>query len=149
MDKLGTIYGVGVGPGDVDLLSVKAYRLVRGAKHVAFFRKAGRAGHARKIVAPLLDDDVIEFPMEYPVTTEIPVSDQRYGSFYLNFMKIAVITFNPYVMKVKMLLSYARVTLSSMAHSCIFMNVSNKFLLLRSCQRLRGCQQRGQQQAYP
>ena len=85
MDKLGTIYGVGVGPGDVDLLSVKAYRLVRGAKHVAFFRKAGRAGHARKIVAPLLDDDVIEFPMEYPVTTEIPVSDQRYGQLLSEF----------------------------------------------------------------
>ena len=87
MVKRGTIYGVGLGPGVVDLLSVRADRLVRGAKHVAFFRKAGRAGHARQIAAPLLADDVIEFPMEYPVTTEIPLSDPRYNQILSAFYK--------------------------------------------------------------
>ena len=85
MVKRGTIYGVGLGPGVVDLLSVRADRLVRGAKHVAFFRKAGRAGHARQIAAPLLADDVIEFAMEYPVTTEIPLSDPRYNQILSHF----------------------------------------------------------------
>ena len=46
----GTIYGVGIGPGDPDLMSVKADRLVRNARHVAFFRKKGRTGQARQIV---------------------------------------------------------------------------------------------------
>ncbi|MEP5001718.1 MAG: SAM-dependent methyltransferase, partial [Paracoccaceae bacterium] len=46
----GTIHGVGLGPGDADLMSVRADRLLRGAKHVAFFRKAGRSGQARRIV---------------------------------------------------------------------------------------------------
>ena len=85
MTKTGTIYGVGLGPGALDLLSVRADRLVRGAKHVAFFRKAGRAGHARKLAAPLLAADVIEFAMEYPVTTEIPLTDPRYNQILSDF----------------------------------------------------------------
>ncbi len=76
----GTIHGVGLGPGAQDLMSVRADRLVRGARHVAFFRKAGRAGHARRIVDGMLRDDAVEFAMEYPVTTEIPVADPRYNA---------------------------------------------------------------------
>ena len=37
--KQGTIYGVGLGPGAVDLMSVRADRLVRSARHVAFSAK--------------------------------------------------------------------------------------------------------------
>ena len=81
----GTVYGVGLGPGDPDLLSVRADRLVRNAKHVAFFRKAGRAGQARQIVTGMLADGAIEFPMEYPVTTEIPLSDPRYNEILSGF----------------------------------------------------------------
>ena len=73
---LGTIHGVGLGPGAQDLLSVRADRLVRGTRHVAYFRKAGRAGRARRIVEGMLRDDVVEFAMEYPVTTEIPLRDR-------------------------------------------------------------------------
>ena len=76
---MGTIYGVGLGPGDPDLLSVKSDRLVRNAKHVAFFRKAGRQGQARRIADAMLPEGIIEFAMEYPVTTEIPLSDPRYN----------------------------------------------------------------------
>ena len=77
--SMGKIYGVGLGPGDPDLMSVRSARLVRGAKHVAFFRKAGRKGQARQIVEGMLSADAIEIPMEYPVTTEIPVEDPRYN----------------------------------------------------------------------
>ncbi len=76
----GTIHGVGLGPGAPDLLSVRADRLVRGARHVAYFRKAGRPGQARRIAEGMLRADAIELPMEYPVTTEIPVSDPRYNA---------------------------------------------------------------------
>ncbi|OAN80858.1 precorrin-2 C(20)-methyltransferase [Jannaschia sp. EhC01] len=75
----GKIYGVGLGPGDPDLMSVRADRLVRGCKHIAFFRKLGRSGRARTIVNGMLREDAIEFAMEYPVTTEIPLSDPRYN----------------------------------------------------------------------
>jgi precorrin-2/cobalt-factor-2 C20-methyltransferase len=79
MSRTGTIYGVGLGPGAPDLLSVRADRLVRNGRHIAYFRKAGRSGHARRIAQGLLRDDAIELAMEYPVTTEIPLSDPRYN----------------------------------------------------------------------
>lgn len=81
----GRVYGVGLGPGDPELMSVKADRLLRSAKHVAFFRKAGRAGRARKIVDGMLRADVVEFAMEYPVTTEIPLNDPRYNEVLSGF----------------------------------------------------------------
>ena len=87
MKKMGKIYGVGVGPGAIDLLSVRADKLVREAKYIAVFRKAGRAGHARQIASTLLSKDVIELAMEYPITTEIPLSDQRYSEVLSEFYK--------------------------------------------------------------
>ena len=81
----GTIYGLGLGPGAADLMSVRADRLLRSARHVAFFRKAGRSGQARRIVEGLIPEGATEFPMEYPVTTEIPLSDPRYGQILSEF----------------------------------------------------------------
>jgi precorrin-2/cobalt-factor-2 C20-methyltransferase len=82
----GTIFGLGLGPGEPDLMSVRADRLLRQARHIAYFRKAGKPGQARQIAAGLLAEDVVEFPMEYPVTTEIPLEDPAYndalGPFY-------------------------------------------------------------------
>ncbi|MEW2916765.1 precorrin-2 C(20)-methyltransferase [Ruegeria sp. ANG10] len=83
----GKIYGVGLGPGDPDLMSVRADRLLRNARHVAFFRKPGRSGQARKIVNGMIPGDAVEFPMEYPVTTEIPVTDPRYNELLSAFYK--------------------------------------------------------------
>jgi precorrin-2/cobalt-factor-2 C20-methyltransferase len=80
MTTPGTIHGIGLGPGAADLMSVRADRLVRAATHVAFFRKAGRPGHARRIVEGLLRPEAVEMPMEYPVTTEIPVDDPAYAA---------------------------------------------------------------------
>jgi precorrin-2/cobalt-factor-2 C20-methyltransferase len=83
--SMGTIHGVGLGPGDPDLMSVRADRLLRSARHVAYFRKAGHAGQARKIVSGLIREDAVEFPMEYPVTTEIPLTDPRYNRLLSDF----------------------------------------------------------------
>ena len=81
----GKIYGVGLGPGNPDLMSVRANRLLRNARHVAFFRKPGSSGQARKIVDGIIPGDAVEFPMEYPVTTEIPVTDPRYNQLLAAF----------------------------------------------------------------
>ncbi|KUF12430.1 precorrin-2 C(20)-methyltransferase [Pseudoponticoccus marisrubri] len=81
----GTVHGVGLGPGDPELMSVRADRLVRGARNVAFFRKAGRRGQARGIVEGMLAPGAREIPMEYPVTTEIPLGDPRYNQLLSAF----------------------------------------------------------------
>lgn len=83
--KMGRIYGVGLGPGAQDLMSVRADRLIRGTGHIAYFRKKGRTGHARGIVEGMLMPAVVELPMEYPVTTEIPFSDPRYNLLLSEF----------------------------------------------------------------
>ncbi|MFT8674740.1 MAG: precorrin-2 C(20)-methyltransferase [Acetobacter sp.] len=76
----GKIICAGLGPGDPDLLSVRADRLIRNARHVAYFRKAGRMGEARRIVTGMLAPGVVEHAMEYPVTTELPVNSPAYRS---------------------------------------------------------------------
>lgn len=85
MTALGTLYGLGLGPGDPDLMTVRAHRLLRSATHVAYFRKAGRPGQARRIVDGLLPEGVVEHAMEYPVTTEIPVEDPAYNQALSSF----------------------------------------------------------------
>ncbi|KKW91973.1 MULTISPECIES: precorrin-2 C(20)-methyltransferase [Sphingobium] len=81
----GTIHGVGLGPGAQDLMSVRADRLIREARHIAYFRKKGKSGHARRTVEGMLRHDVVEYPMEYPVTTEIPLTDPRYNDLLSSF----------------------------------------------------------------
>lgn len=74
----GRLTGVGVGPGDPDLMTVKAVRALAGAAIVAFFRKGGQPGHARGIVEGYLRADCEEMPLAYPVTTEIPFDHPDY-----------------------------------------------------------------------
>ena len=48
-ENSGTLYGVGLGPGDPELMTLKAARILREAPVIAHFRKKGRPGHARTI----------------------------------------------------------------------------------------------------
>ena len=82
---MGKIICTGLGPGDPDLISVKSDRLIRAAAHVAYFRKAGRAGQARQIVQGMLAQGVTEYAMEYPVTTEMPFDSPQYNDALAQF----------------------------------------------------------------
>jgi precorrin-2/cobalt-factor-2 C20-methyltransferase len=82
---MGRIICCGLGPGDPDLISVRADREIRAAAHVAFFRKKGRPGQARRIVEGMLAKDVQEYPMEYPVTTELAVDSDDYVRLLADF----------------------------------------------------------------
>ncbi|MGD9916371.1 MAG: precorrin-2 C(20)-methyltransferase [Rhizobiaceae bacterium] len=67
----GKLYGVGTGPGDPELLTLKAARVLSEAHVVAHFAKAGNASNARRIVEAHARPDWIELPLLYPVTTEV------------------------------------------------------------------------------
>lgn len=82
---MGKVICAGLGPGDPELMSVKSDRVIRSAKHLAFFRKKGRAGQARTIVKDMLRADVVEYPMEYPVTTELRFDSAEYSDIMVAF----------------------------------------------------------------
>jgi len=81
----GRLYGVGVGPGDPELMTLKAARILAAAPVVAWFAKAGRTGQARSIVEGRFNPAAETLPLLYPFTTEIDVGeDYRQGmaAFY-------------------------------------------------------------------
>src|SRR6186713_1719388 len=66
----GTLWGVGLGPGDPELVSVKAARLIGAADVVAYHSARHGRSIARGIAEPYLRPGQIEEQLVYPVTTE-------------------------------------------------------------------------------
>ena len=80
----GRLTGVGVGPGDPGLLTLKAIEALHDADVVAYFAKAGNESNARTIVAKHLNG-AQELPLLYPVTTEVPKEDAAYRGAIRDF----------------------------------------------------------------
>lgn len=76
----GRLYGIGLGPGDPELMTLKAVRCLRAVPVVAYFCKKGHRGHARAIVDGFMPDPCQELRLAYPVTTEIPVHHADYAA---------------------------------------------------------------------
>lgn len=74
----GMLRVVGVGPGDPELLTLKAARVLGTAPVIAFFAKIGRQGHARAIVDGAINPAAELLRLEYPFTTEVALDNPRY-----------------------------------------------------------------------
>ncbi len=81
----GRFHVVGLGPGDPELMTLKAARVIGAAPVVAFFAKRGRIGHARTIAAPHICSGTEELRFEYPFTTEVALDDPRYRAEIVSF----------------------------------------------------------------
>jgi precorrin-2 C20-methyltransferase / precorrin-3B C17-methyltransferase len=66
----GRLFGVGVGPGDPELVTVKARRIIEAADVIAYPIARRRRGVARQVVGPYLREGQLEVALTYPVTTE-------------------------------------------------------------------------------
>ncbi|MEV1293580.1 precorrin-2 C(20)-methyltransferase [Pseudonocardia sp. NPDC049635] len=66
----GTLYGVGLGPGDPELTTIKAARLIRDADVIAYHSARHGRSIARRIAEPHLSGTAVEEALVYPVTTE-------------------------------------------------------------------------------
>ncbi|MBZ5736540.1 precorrin-2 C(20)-methyltransferase [Nocardioides mangrovi] len=65
----GRFWGVGVGPGDPELITLKAARLIGSADVVAYHAGVGKRSNARRIADALIPPGAVEEELTYPVTT--------------------------------------------------------------------------------
>lgn len=75
MKAKGRLLGLGVGPGDPELITLKALRLLQAAPVVGYFvakakASKGQGGNAFGIIEQHLTPAQVRMPLVYPVTTE-------------------------------------------------------------------------------
>lgn len=76
----GTLYGVGVGPGAPDLMTLRAARLIAGAGVIAYPTLAGAASFARSIAADLIPAGAREIIMDVPMTLDRAPAQAAYDA---------------------------------------------------------------------
>jgi precorrin-2/cobalt-factor-2 C20-methyltransferase len=82
----GTLFGVGVGPGDPELITVKAQRIIDSCAVIAYFAaRRRRRGNGFSVIEPLVKDHHQVLRLTYPVTTETVERasyEQQIADFY-------------------------------------------------------------------
>jgi len=74
----GTLYGVGVGPGDPELMTVKAWRLISTAKVIAYLAANGGESTARSIAKPFISGDCEELVIDMPMRVDPDAGQAAY-----------------------------------------------------------------------
>jgi precorrin-2/cobalt-factor-2 C20-methyltransferase len=94
----GTLYGIGVGPGDPELVTLKALRLIRACKVIAYPAPEEGPSLARQIVSPHLDgraeEIAIRMPMEearYPAQAVYDQAAAEIGARLTDGQDVAVL----------------------------------------------------------
>lgn len=87
----GCLYGLGVGPGDPELLTLKALRLLKAAPVVAYFVARGKKGNAFGIIEAHLEPRQARLPLVYPVTTEALAPPLCYEQIIADFYDTAAL----------------------------------------------------------
>ena len=77
----GTLYGIGVGPGDPELMTMKAHRLIASARILAYPAPDSGTSFARSIAAGAIRADAVEIPMVVPMrVARFPAQDVYAGA---------------------------------------------------------------------
>jgi precorrin-2 C20-methyltransferase / precorrin-3B C17-methyltransferase len=86
VSSAGRLFGVGVGPGDPELMTVKARNAIAAAEVIAYPNAQHGQSVARRIAAGCLRPEHMELPLAFPVTTEMTDHPGGYeaalGEFY-------------------------------------------------------------------
>jgi precorrin-2/cobalt-factor-2 C20-methyltransferase len=70
MTELGRLYGLGIGPGDPELLTLKAHRILTSVPVIAYPTLENGKVLARAIVADYIRPEQIEIPMPLPFSVK-------------------------------------------------------------------------------
>lgn len=89
MSAGGRLWGVGLGPGDPELVTVKAARVIGEADVVAYHSARHGRSIARTIAEPYLRAGQIEELLVYPVTTETTDHPGGYAGAMEDFYRLA------------------------------------------------------------
>ncbi|AGM04257.1 precorrin-2 C(20)-methyltransferase [Amycolatopsis keratiniphila] len=85
----GKLWGVGLGPGDPELMTVKAARLIGEADVIAYHSARHGRSIARSVAEPYLRDGQIEEKLVYPVTTETTDHPGGYEGAIADFYELS------------------------------------------------------------
>jgi precorrin-2/cobalt-factor-2 C20-methyltransferase len=82
-----TLFGVGVGPGDPELVTIKAARVLARTRVVAYFGKRGKLSNALATAQSHLHPEAEQLPLIYPYTVELSPRDPRYIAAFSDFYR--------------------------------------------------------------
>jgi len=85
MSAKGKLIGIGVGPGDPELITLKGLKALQSADVIAFHQAKGKKSNALTIAECWLKTHQQRLPLVYPVTTEILPSGQDYEAILAGF----------------------------------------------------------------
>jgi len=80
MTEQGTLFGVGVGPGDPKLMTIKAGEVIRDADVLAYPVNGSGESHARSIAAPIIEAGASELPIHLPMKVEREPAQNAYDN---------------------------------------------------------------------
>ncbi|PXY26987.1 precorrin-2 C(20)-methyltransferase [Prauserella muralis] len=89
MSGTGVLYGVGLGPGDPELLTVRAARLIGEADVIAYHCARHGRSIARSVAEPYLREGQLEERLMYPVTTETTSHPGGYEGAIAEFYELS------------------------------------------------------------
>ena len=76
----GKLYGLGLGPGDPELMTLKAHRLIRAAKVVAYPAPLGGESFARSIAQGVIPADAREIRIDIPMDVARYPAQEAYAA---------------------------------------------------------------------
>jgi len=75
---MATLYGLGVGPGDPDLITVKALKILQAATVIAYPATTSGESMARNIAAPHIPEGRVELAFAIDIRAPHDANEQRY-----------------------------------------------------------------------
>jgi precorrin-2/cobalt-factor-2 C20-methyltransferase len=79
-EAMSILYGLGLGPGDPELVTLKAWRIISQAPVIAYLSANGGESTAREIAKPFIPEDAVELAIDMPMRTERAPGEAAYDA---------------------------------------------------------------------